>query len=526
MGEAGLLLKIAQFCAWGVFVIIWAQMGWVDWREQKIRNHLLLFWLKFVFATYLLIAVQSLLGALGYGKIYLLPGYYYSLLGHVAFSVAAAYSLWWLRIWPAGDVKLFVLLALFYPLTRIPGSFRSGLLFLEVLINIFIPAAAFLLLTAGWYLWRTRFAHQMTQVKNYIIFRYKVFRLPEFDFRLPPFDLRDGGRAAAAAVRTQIFAAGAFVKNEFIEWLKRTRENPVDFMMNMLSRLAMMVVMSMISYSLNDLITSNVLKVLVCFALMFAWGRVCAFFGTGWALGVMFCGASIFLWRRPDVNFPALAVIFGHITIFTFFIFLGMQLAFKLIAGKSKYLFFLPLLMTLPSLIPWGYLFGLVWSGLAASVGFVAGALGSHSAPAAPALPSLPAFPSIPPLAWISAADFPGLMIWAFMGMFFGLALVFVKIWDSESYKSVPVAHLDRFMTLGPAFVERIEADENFRDEHFTAFYADGLTGEQAEALKRWCAEAGIETVPLAPTISFANWIFLGYFLTRLLEGHVLRNLY
>ena len=48
----------------------------------------------------------------------------------------------------------------------------------------------------------------------------------------------------------------------------------------------------------------------------------------------------------------------------------------------------------------------------------------------------------------------------------------------------------------------------------------------EAEELREWCLGEGVETVPLAPTISFANWIFPGYLLPRFLEGHVLRFLY
>ena len=107
-----------------------------------------------------------------------------------------------------------------------------------------------------------------------------------------------------------------------------------------------------------------------------------------------------------------------------------------------------------------------------------------------------------------------------------GVVLGYVDTAGITRVKTVPVAHIEKFMTLGPDLVARIEEDEDFRNEHFSAFYADGLTGEQAEALREWCAGEGLETVPLAPTISFANWIFLGYFLTRLLEGHVLRFLY
>lgn len=540
--SAGLVIRVTQVYGWLVFLGAWAQMGWVDWREQKIRNQFLVFWLKFVLAGYVLIVGQSLLGELGFVRVFVLRDYYFALLLHAALSVASAYALWWLRIWPAGDVKLFALLALCYPLMRVPGSFGNGLLFLEVLINVFVPAAAFLFLTAGRYLWQTRFAHYKTHVTLFVQTYYKDFRFPEVDLarftvKAPQsgplsagFDPRAAAGAAAAGARERAGALWTPVKEELRLVFEGYRAKPLQFLIDAASWLSMVAIMSMISYYLNDVITSNVLKTLVCFALMFAWSRICQFVGTGWALGVVSAVCGIVLWRHPNVNLPALATIFGHITVFSLCIFLGIQLAFKIIAGRTGYVF-LPFLMMLPGLVPWRYLFGLLWSGLAAVVAAVSGALGalrppSISAPAIPALPALPALaaPHLP--AWLGAADLSGLGLWATMGLFFGLALVFVKIWDAESYKTVPIDHIDRFMTLGPELVARIEDDEDFRDEHFATLYADGLTGEQAEALREWCRAEGLETVPLAPTISFANWIFLGYFLTRLLQGHVLRFLY
>jgi hypothetical protein len=528
MEGAGVLIRVTQLYAWGVFLFSWAQMGWVDWKEQKIRNQYIMFWLKLILAGYVLIAGQSLLGALGAVKVFILRDYYLALLAHAGFSAAAAYALWRLRIWPAGDVKLFVLLSLCYPLMRIPGSFRSGLLFLEVLINVFVPAAAFLFLTACEYLWRTRFAPYSSHLTGVLRAYRKDFRLPEPSLprvRLEP--LGAGLRPAAEAVRAKAAWLWGEAKAEAGGWVKACREKPWQFLLDALSWLSMMAIMSMISYALNDVITSNVLKTLVCFALMFTWSRVCQFIGTGRALAAVFGVCAVVLWSRPSVNVPALAVIFGHLTVFSLCILLGVQLAFKIIAGKTGYVF-LPFLMMLPGLIPWRFLFATLRSWLAGAWRFAAGVAGGLSLPAAPAFPavSLPAFGGFAPPAWAAAADLSVLAVWAAMGLFFGLALVFVKIWDAESYKSVPIAHIDRFMTLGPSLVERIEADEDFRDEHFSAFYADGLTGEQAAVLREWCAAEGIETVPLAPTISFANWIFLGYFLTRLLEGHVLRFLY
>ena len=173
---------------------------------------------------------------------------------------------------------------------------------------------------------------------------------------------------------------------------------------------------------------------------------------------------------------------------------MGVQVAFKIVAGQTGFVF-LPLLFMLPALIPWDRLAGALHP--------------SRWLPAAPA-----------------PGTFSGMAVWAGMGLFFGLSLVFVRIWDAESYKSVRSEHIAPYMTLGPSIVEVLREDPEFFEEHFATLYADGLTREQVEALKEWCLREEVEVVPLAPTISFANWIFVGYLLTWLIDGHVLRMVY
>ena len=474
-----LALKAVQVYAWCLFAVAWAQMGYVDWKEQKIRNHYLFLWLKFVAAAYAVVLLQSAFGAMGYGTGFLLGGYYQSLGRYLAFSGLAAYAFWALRIWPAGDVKLFVLLSLFYPLMRIPGSLHEGLRFLEVLINIFIPAAAFLFVTAAGYLWRTRFSHQKQFFQALGVKRFAVF-----------------------AVEKAAEALGQ-IREELGVSAKYYRDNPRTFLLDAGAWLAMMSVMSMISYYLNRVITSNVLKTLVCFALFFAWSRFCQAIGKGRALALIFALFAVLLIRNPDMDWAILGAVFGHISVFSLCIFFGIQIAFKVVAGRTGYVF-LPLIFMLPGLIPWS-------------------ALGRFVSSFMPDTGALSGWMSLPPGL---VSEMSSLTVWAALGTFFGLSLVFVRIWDAESYQSVSPEQVKPYMTLGPAMVELIQQDEEFCSEHFPTFYADGLTPDQAEALKPWCEEQGVEAVPLAPTISFANWIFVGYALTLLLGGHVLRFLY
>ena len=108
------------------------------------------------------------------------------------------------------------------------------------------------------------------------------------------------------------------------------------------------------------------------------------------------------------------------------------------------------------------------------------------------------------------------------MGAFFGLSLVLVRLWDQEVQPSA-IGEVSSYVVLAPAFIERLRGDPEFFEEHFSRLYADGLTASQAQALQEWCAREGVEMIPLTPTISFAAWIFLGFFLARIMRGaHVM----
>jgi hypothetical protein len=104
--------------------------------------------------------------------------------------------------------------------------------------------------------------------------------------------------------------------------------------------------------------------------------------------------------------------------------------------------------------------------------------------------------------------------------------MVLVRLWDHEVLPS-HLSQVSTYVVLAPAFIDRLRQDPEFFEEHFSRLYADGLTSGQAEALREWCVREGVETISLTPTISFASWIFLGFFLAFVLKGaHVLQLLY
>lgn len=456
------MLKLIEVYGWLAFLTGWARMGWIDWNEQRIRHRYLVAWAGVTAAGYALLVGYGLWSGV-------LPAAWWKALGwHFGASVGAAAVLWTLRVWPAGDVKLFVLLTFLAPLMRVPGFVRGGAEFLETLINTFVPAAVYLFITASVYLWKTRFSHQA-----YFLRKVGLDKLPGF--------LWIKAQEAARAIRAETRG-----------WVEECRASPGRFALDIAAWIAQMAVMSLVSYYLQDRVTSTFVRTLICFGLFFGWSRIAATLGKARALGItaaVFVG--LILWKGR-VDWAGLTFAFGHISVFSLCLFFGIQIAFRAIAGQTAFIA-LPFLFLIPSLIP----FGSLWAKIT----------GTHL--------SLP-----------GAGLFGGLGTWALMGVFFGLSIVFVRMWDAESYASVRPDQIEPYMNLGPALVAAIEEDEDFRDEHFASFYADGLTPDQAEALREWCRENEIDSVPLAPTISFANWIYLGYFLTVLLQGHVLQPLY
>jgi len=141
----------------GTFGLFSAMGGWVlytDLRFQKIRNRVLLAGLAAALAAYLIALTATFLATVGapmLGGTYYTWGFYRALACHAVLAAAAALALWNLKIWPAGDAKLFALFSLLLPLAAadIPGF--PAWLFMTCLINVFLPPAFFILGRALWW---------------------------------------------------------------------------------------------------------------------------------------------------------------------------------------------------------------------------------------------------------------------------------------------------------------------------------------------------------------------------------------
>jgi hypothetical protein len=359
---AGTFLLCVSVFGWAAFLTGWLRMGLGDWTEQRIRHAQLVTWSRLTGLGCAALAAHSIVGALGWVKGSLGAAWWAGFAFHAAVSAAAAWLLWALRVWPAGDVKLFTLLAVLSPLLRLPGSFRGGMGFLETLINTFVPAAAYLLVAASVYLWRTRFTHQYGFLRD-----LGLSRAPSFAWN-------------------KAKEVGGFMKEELGSWAEEYRAEPKRFFLDSSAWIAQMAVMSIVTYQIGAFISSNVLRTFVCFAIFFGWSRIAAELGKGRALALTLAGFGLAVLRRGHLDWGELAILFGHISVFSLCIFFGIQLAMRAIAGQSAMLL-LPVLFMIPMLVPFGSV--LAW---------VRGA----SLPAAPAAP----------------AALAGLGTWAVIGQF------------------------------------------------------------------------------------------------------------
>lgn len=454
--ELGPVLFAVKLAAGAAFIMAWLQVGAADWLHQRVKNSLLWFWTRVLAVLHFIVLLNTVFGIAGKTATYLVPAYWAELGLYLVFSIGAGLLLWQLRVWPAGDAKLFGVLALLFPLLELPRPFHGGLRFLEVLINIFIPAMLVLFALS------LRFLHH-TRLRHITAFLRGLGPRAEKDFLV---------ESSRALLGTLVATARG--------WLELLRD-PRPLLASGLQWGLNMLLMAFVGYYMRDIVTSNVGKTLVFFAIFMLWSRVVEALGRGVAYGIAAGLAAILLHREPDFDWRILALDFGHITVFSLCIYGGIRWTATVLAGEAAALF-LPLGMLLVSFLPWGLFGRFAWPG---------GVGGS-------------------------------LLTWAGMGVFFGLAFIFVKVWDEETYQSVRVDQARPWMNVGPSLLAKMREDEEFFEEHFDSLYADGLTPDQLEALKEWCEENGIEQIPLAPTMSFASWIFVGYALTSLLDGPVM----
>lgn len=467
----GILLTVIQGLAWLMFLALWVRIFRSDSKEKKIRHEDLLYGGAFALLCYAVMLGGTILGRLGYVGLYYRPEFYGDLLSHAVLAAAAAMVMWRLRIWPAGDAKLFMLLSLVYPLMPTGAPFQSGWLFLALLINVFLPASVAVFLLALRHVWR----RQLTHYAGFFL------QLARRGWRVALDYLLDAAGRGARLTADSLAGAVAAVLKE-----------PRQALVQIGSWVSSMFAMAMLTSALRDYLPSALGRTLFSFALLF---------GMNWARGAVgalfpwlfYGGLAAAAWSGAlPVRWEDVWRSFSYLSVFSFFLFLGIRSTMGALSGPVM-MFAFPLLGAL--------LGGLIGAASSLVTHGWNGALGLAHSPWARTLLGLAA-----------------------LGTFFGLSFVFVRMWDDEEHPDIPRENLLPYMVLHYSMVDRLRQDEDFYAAHFeSALYADGLTPSQADALRGWCERNQVQTVPLTHTMPFAHWIFVGFFITWLINGHVLR---
>ncbi|MBI3297823.1 MAG: hypothetical protein HYZ75_06655 [Elusimicrobia bacterium] len=151
------MIEGVRLAAWAAFMVLFGVFAWTDLRVKKIRNGALAWGLASALTGYAALAFWTWRAE----GMYLVWPFYGAALAHAAAAWAAGLALWQLRLWPAGDAKLFMMLGTLFPLLVPQTPLAPWRATLSTLMNCFIPAALGIVVSAFVWLWRTRVARRI-----------------------------------------------------------------------------------------------------------------------------------------------------------------------------------------------------------------------------------------------------------------------------------------------------------------------------------------------------------------------------
>ncbi len=125
-----------------------------DIATRRVSNRLISLAFLAILVGYTFLLIETLLGShkivwMGLGERYLSYSFYRGVVINLLLCAISGVVLWRRRIWPAGDAKFFVAASLFLPLIRVDIPGFPDWIFFKLLINTFIPAAVFIIITAA-----------------------------------------------------------------------------------------------------------------------------------------------------------------------------------------------------------------------------------------------------------------------------------------------------------------------------------------------------------------------------------------
>lgn len=436
-------LAAARLAAWALFAVLWASLARADFLWNKIRNRSVAWGLAGGTAAYAVLAAMTVYGRGSYYE----WAFYGTAAAYVGAAWAAALGFWLLRVWPAGDAKLFALLSFLFPLMDPMSPLLPLRAVLVSMMNIFLPAAVFVVLGGLRWVFRTRllkrweFARSLGPARWLAYQRERLLAAAE--------GLASLRAALAAAAREPGRAAWALA-----EW--------ASFFA------AAGLLVSLLPARLGS---GPWMGLVLCAFSFFVWRALARLAGSRVLAAAFWCAAAV-AWRlRPELPWREAAGAAANLAAFGAFVGAGMRLTVSWAGGGRALL--------------WGLTALPVLLGVAGP--------------------------------WLRV-PWPVLLTAVFLGA--GLAAVHLNV--SEDPCDWRASDLAPYLVLSPAALALIRRDKAFYEEHFSTRYADGLTPEQASALKAWCARNKVERVPLQRTLSFAFWIFGGFCLTALLKRDLL----
>ncbi|MFH1724826.1 MAG: hypothetical protein ABII00_09415 [Elusimicrobiota bacterium] len=459
-------MSVAEAVRWPLAALTLAAavvVLYTDHKYKRIPNRMLLACLKVVglaYAAYIgwtALASKGLLPA-PFLRAYPAWSFYPAILVHMAAAVAAGVLIWRLGLWPAGDAKLFLLLCLWLPIVDPGSALLPGRLALAFLMNIFIPAALFVVARTMWWVWRFKLRHGAGFLRELGL------------FRLLPYLIK-----SQAELRAE-------VSRRLAESWTGLRRDPRASAYGLAGRMGFTVVGAAAATWLDGARAFVGMPEPALFIGVFlVWDLLRRAAGERVAWGLCLAALAAAAYQAAPGDWPRF---WGNWWEWLFFM-------AAMDAGKAMVRVFLGVRERFLALL---------WIG-----SLILSIIGPGAV-----------------LARLGYAGASGLLGWALWGTLCGLAYFLVSSFLEQDVVYLPLKKVHPYLVPAEETIGALRQDPEYFRDHFDRLYPDGLTPEQTGAFKHWCRSRALQVVAFKKTRPFAFWIFLGAVLTVLLRRDVL----
>ncbi|TBR17546.1 hypothetical protein EPO15_16710 [bacterium] len=440
------MIDAVRWTEWAAFAALCGAFTWTDFRVKKIRNRALLAGLAAALAGY---------AALGFwtwraeGRFYV-SDYYADAARHVGTAWAAGLGLWLLRLWPAGDAKLFMVLGAFFPLIVPDSPLLPWRATLTALMNVFIPAAVGIVAAAFVWVWRTRAGRRLEAARAAGTSLLDVLGRPRWG------QLWAEAKAGADAARAYAQEHPFKVLVGFADWC------------GFFASASVLLAVLTLRYGQTEWT-----GLAMCAFSFLVWSSLGALLGGGRVL-VAWAAVAAALRLMPGLDPADVGARTLHLAVYGGSVGAGVQVLKTWLKGGGG--------------LWW------LWGLVPLLLGFVS--------------PFLHVTPSLLAL-----------------GALLGAGIMAVGVHVREDVLNWKTDALEPHLLLSAHSVQVVARDAEFFEDELGTLYPDGLTHEQVQLLKGWCAENNVPELTMQRTLSFAAWICAGYLLTAFLHGDVLNRL-